>query len=141
MIWFLDDFSRKRHLEYIGDTTTVLPEFPTTNPSSLLLPGGIDEEDIELFEEAYRNHCEEIVDTVVNLQVLINETRIIYFSSDYSCLLFSLMIYNSFGFDGGNWQVMSWKVEVLQKKKCFLFSQWTKYQIGFINVIPFFIKT
>ena len=60
---------RKRHLIYIGDTTHVLPDFPTTNPSSLLLPTGVDEEDIELFEEAYRSHCEEVIDAIVSLQV------------------------------------------------------------------------
>ena len=61
--------SRKRLLEFVGDTTSALPDFPSTSPGSLLLPDGVDEEDIELFEEAYRNHCEEIVETVVNLQV------------------------------------------------------------------------
>ena len=65
---FID--SRKRLLEYVGDTSSALPDFPSTTPGSLLLPQGVDEEDIELFEEAYRNHCEEIVETVVNLQVV-----------------------------------------------------------------------
>ena len=61
--------SRKRLLEFVGDTSSALPDFPSTSAGSLLLPQGVDEEDIELFEEAYRNHCEEIVETVVNLQV------------------------------------------------------------------------
>ena len=61
--------SRKRLLEFVGDTSSALPDFPSTSAGPLLLPQGVDEEDIELFEEAYRNHCEEIVETVVNLQV------------------------------------------------------------------------
>ena len=61
--------SRKRLLEFVGDPSSALPDFPSTSAGSLLLPQGVDEEDIELFEEAYRNHCEEIVETVVNLQV------------------------------------------------------------------------
>ena len=72
------DSSRKRLLEFVGDTSSALPDFPSTallgssssGAGGLLLPRGVDEEDIELFEEAYRNHCEEIVETVVNLQVI-----------------------------------------------------------------------
>ena len=58
-------------MEFIGDSTSALPEFPTTNPASLLLPDNVDDEDIELFEEAYRSHCEEILEFVVNLQVCV----------------------------------------------------------------------
>ena len=65
----------------MGDTSSALPDFPSAsllggggaNGGAVLTPPrGVDEEDIELFEEAYRNHCEEIVETVVNLQVFLN---------------------------------------------------------------------
>ena len=81
------DSSRKRLLEFVGDTSSALPDFPSASllggggangGAVLTLPRGVDEEDIELFEEAYRNHCEEIVETVVNLQVFLNSR--IYFN-------------------------------------------------------------
>ena len=66
---FSDETTRKRHLDYLGDPSQALPEFPNTNASSLLLPRGVDEEDIELLEETYREHCEAILDITLSLQV------------------------------------------------------------------------
>ena len=56
-------------MDYLGDPSQALPEFPATNAASLLLPRGVDEEDIELLEETYREHCEAILDIILCLQV------------------------------------------------------------------------
>ena len=69
---FLDESTRKRHLEYLGDPSQALPEFPPSNISSMHLPTGVDEEDIELFEDTYREHCEGTLEIILSLQVCKN---------------------------------------------------------------------
>ncbi|GFQ95477.1 DNA-binding protein RFX2 [Trichonephila clavata] len=57
----------KSHHIYLGDASTAIPDVQIElNPSSL--PSGITVEKINIFKDAYRKHCESILEAVVNFQ-------------------------------------------------------------------------
>ncbi|XP_011667719.2 transcription factor RFX3 isoform X3 [Strongylocentrotus purpuratus] len=58
----------QQHQQFLGDSTQVLPEFKELIVETDLLPEGLDSEDVEVFQSLYREHCESILDVVVNLQ-------------------------------------------------------------------------
>ena len=66
----VNETNRKRHLEWVGDSNRSLPEFPQLSSmlSASVIQFGVDDEEIELFEDAYREHCEQILDYVLGLQ-------------------------------------------------------------------------
>ncbi|CAB3995900.1 DNA-binding RFX2-like isoform X1 [Paramuricea clavata] len=64
---------QEQHQQYLGDISQGLPEFKpvlTNEP----LPDGISNQDILVFSQLYREHCEAILDVVVNLQFSLVET-------------------------------------------------------------------
>ncbi|XP_072173157.1 transcription factor RFX3-like isoform X2 [Diadema setosum] len=58
----------QQHQQFLGDATTVLPEFKELIVATDTLPEGIEPDDIDIFQSLYREHCESILDVVVNLQ-------------------------------------------------------------------------
>ncbi|XP_071508199.1 DNA-binding protein RFX2-like [Diadema antillarum] len=58
----------QQHQQFLGDSTTVLPEFKELIVATDMLPEGIEPDDIDIFQSLYREHCESILDVVVNLQ-------------------------------------------------------------------------
>ncbi|XP_041475684.1 transcription factor RFX3-like isoform X3 [Lytechinus variegatus] len=58
----------QQHQQFLGDSTQVLPDFKELIVATDLLPDGLDAEDVDVFQSLYREHCESILDVVVNLQ-------------------------------------------------------------------------
>uniref|UniRef100_A0A8C6LM01 Regulatory factor X, 1a (influences HLA class II expression) n=1 Tax=Nothobranchius furzeri TaxID=105023 RepID=A0A8C6LM01_NOTFU len=56
------------------DASRALPEFPDIDLQGKALPEGIELEHIKSFQLLYREHCEAIVDVMVNLQFTLVET-------------------------------------------------------------------
>uniref|UniRef100_A0A3B1K4I4 Regulatory factor X1 n=1 Tax=Astyanax mexicanus TaxID=7994 RepID=A0A3B1K4I4_ASTMX len=56
------------------DAARALPEFPDIDVQDKPLPDGILPEHIQAFQQLYREHCEAIVDVMVNLQFPLVET-------------------------------------------------------------------
>ncbi|XP_031417158.1 MHC class II regulatory factor RFX1a [Clupea harengus] len=56
------------------DASRVLPEFPELDLQGKALPEGIEMEHIKSFQLLYREHCEAILDVMVNLQFTLVET-------------------------------------------------------------------
>ncbi|XP_041938638.1 MHC class II regulatory factor RFX1a isoform X1 [Alosa sapidissima] len=56
------------------DASRVLPEFPELDLQGKALPDGIEMEHIKSFQLLYREHCEAILDVMVNLQFTLVET-------------------------------------------------------------------
>uniref|UniRef100_A0A4W5L1U9 RFX1-4/6/8-like BCD domain-containing protein n=1 Tax=Hucho hucho TaxID=62062 RepID=A0A4W5L1U9_9TELE len=56
------------------DASRVLPEFPELDLQDRPLPDGIIPEHITAFQQLYREHCEAILDVMVNLQFTLVET-------------------------------------------------------------------
>ncbi|KAM7028167.1 LOW QUALITY PROTEIN: MHC class II regulatory factor RFX1 [Acridotheres tristis] len=50
------------------DASRTLPEFPEINVQGKGLPEGVGAEDLRVFQQLYREHCEAIVDVMINLQ-------------------------------------------------------------------------
>ncbi|XP_062367712.1 MHC class II regulatory factor RFX1-like, partial [Cinclus cinclus] len=50
------------------DASRTLPEFPEINVQGKGLPEGAGPEDLRIFQQLYREHCEAIVDVMINLQ-------------------------------------------------------------------------
>ncbi|KAI1229667.1 hypothetical protein IHE44_0010999 [Lamprotornis superbus] len=50
------------------DASRTLPEFPEINVQGKGLPEGVGAEDLRIFQQLYREHCEAIVDVMINLQ-------------------------------------------------------------------------
>jgi regulatory factor X 1/2/3 len=71
----------QEHQQYLGDASMALTEFPGilsgnihTVDKQIALPEGISIEDLLSFESLYRDHCESILDIVVNLQFSLLES-------------------------------------------------------------------
>ncbi|PAA63540.1 hypothetical protein BOX15_Mlig034263g2 [Macrostomum lignano] len=62
----IDDPSQ--HAQFLGDASSALPVFNQILVSHTRLPDGISHRDVSAFQELYVEHCEGILDTVVNLQ-------------------------------------------------------------------------
>ena len=54
--------------QYLGDVNLAMPIFEPIDLTGVQLPGDITEQDVRSFEQFYREHCESLVDLVVNLQ-------------------------------------------------------------------------
>ncbi|XP_062866722.1 MHC class II regulatory factor RFX1 isoform X2 [Trichomycterus rosablanca] len=71
----MPDISSQVHqYQQFLDTSHSLPEFPEIDLQGKALPDGILLEDIRAFRQLYREHCEAIVDVMVNLQFPLVET-------------------------------------------------------------------
>lgn len=58
-----------QHQQFLGDASSALPQFAEIIiPERTPLPPGITKDHIENFTEMYQEHCEMILDSVVNLQ-------------------------------------------------------------------------
>ena len=71
----------QEHQQYLGDPSVALTEFPgilsgnvKTTQRQIELPEGISVDDLLTFESLYRDHCESILDIVVNLQFSLLES-------------------------------------------------------------------
>ncbi|KAK1878248.1 MHC class II regulatory factor RFX1 [Dissostichus eleginoides] len=75
-------FSQKQRLKpvsagtntWAGNASRALPEFPDIDLQGKSLPEGIELEHIKSFQLLYREHCEAILDVMVNLQFTLVET-------------------------------------------------------------------
>uniref|UniRef100_A0A8C3DTH0 Regulatory factor X1 n=1 Tax=Corvus moneduloides TaxID=1196302 RepID=A0A8C3DTH0_CORMO len=56
------------------DASRTLPEFPEIDVQGKGLPEGAGAEDLRVFQQLYREHCEAIVDVMINLQFSLVET-------------------------------------------------------------------
>ncbi|NXO45983.1 RFX1 factor, partial [Locustella ochotensis] len=56
------------------DASRTLPEFPEIDVQGKGLPEGAGAEDLRMFQQLYREHCEAIVDVMINLQFSLVET-------------------------------------------------------------------
>ncbi|KAM4754709.1 MHC class II regulatory factor RFX1 isoform 4-T5 [Cyanocitta cristata] len=56
------------------DASRTLPEFPEIDVQGKGLPEGTGAEDLRVFQQLYREHCEAIVDVMINLQFSLVET-------------------------------------------------------------------
>ncbi|NXA98584.1 RFX1 factor, partial [Melanocharis versteri] len=56
------------------DASRTLPEFPEIDVQGKGLPEGVGAEDLRVFQQLYREHCEAIVDVMINLQFSLVET-------------------------------------------------------------------
>lgn len=50
--------SNHQHQEYLGDVTQGLPDFEDLDTKGAPLPEGISEDDLDAFQDMYREHCE-----------------------------------------------------------------------------------
>ncbi|KAG9337410.1 hypothetical protein JZ751_028831 [Albula glossodonta] len=64
----------KRLLSLLPDASRALPEFPEIDLQGKALPDGIVLEHIKGFQVLYREHCEAILDVMINLQFTLVET-------------------------------------------------------------------
>ncbi|XP_071953810.1 DNA-binding protein RFX2-like isoform X2 [Antedon mediterranea] len=58
----------QQHQQFLGDASLALPSFDEINFNGSELPEGITKADIVMFKTLYREHCEAVLDVVVNLQ-------------------------------------------------------------------------
>ncbi|XP_033116310.1 transcription factor RFX3-like isoform X1 [Anneissia japonica] len=58
----------QQHQQFLGDASLALPSFDEINFNENELPEGITKADIVMFKTLYREHCEAVLDVVVNLQ-------------------------------------------------------------------------
>ncbi|CAI8055731.1 Transcription factor RFX3 [Geodia barretti] len=72
----------QQHRQYLGDGRPELVPFPEIAWSSSPLPGGLTPEDLGDFTANYREHCEAILDVVVNLQFQMVENLWHHFWAD-----------------------------------------------------------
>uniref|UniRef100_A0A3P9A8J7 RFX-type winged-helix domain-containing protein n=1 Tax=Esox lucius TaxID=8010 RepID=A0A3P9A8J7_ESOLU len=71
----LNDISAQvQQYQQFLDASRALPEFPEINLQDRILPDGIVPEHITAFQQLYREHCEAILDVMVNLQLTLVET-------------------------------------------------------------------
>ena len=54
--------------QYLGDSTSAVPNVPDIDLTAQTLPEGVTEEDVTNFTSIYREHCEVLLDAVVTLQ-------------------------------------------------------------------------
>ncbi|XP_028412989.1 transcription factor RFX3-like isoform X3 [Dendronephthya gigantea] len=64
---------QEQHQQYLGDISQGLREFKPVQATEPL-PDGISSSDIVVFSQLYREHCEAILDVVVNLQFALVES-------------------------------------------------------------------
>ncbi|XP_066516908.1 MHC class II regulatory factor RFX1 isoform X2 [Hoplias malabaricus] len=70
----VDISSQVNHYQQFLDASRTLPEFPEIDLQEKPLPDGIHPEHIRAFQQLYREHCEAIVDVMLNLQFTLVET-------------------------------------------------------------------
>ncbi|XP_061567241.1 MHC class II regulatory factor RFX1a isoform X2 [Cololabis saira] len=70
----VDISSQVQHYQQFLDASRALPEFPDIDFQGKSLPEGIELEHIKSFQLLYREHCEAILDVMVNLQFTLVET-------------------------------------------------------------------
>ncbi|KAM6905243.1 MHC class II regulatory factor RFX1a isoform 3-T3 [Xenentodon cancila] len=70
----VDISSQVQHYQQFLDASRALPEFPDIDLQGKSLPEGIELEHIKSFQLLYREHCEAILDVMVNLQFTLVET-------------------------------------------------------------------
>ncbi|XP_017579415.1 MHC class II regulatory factor RFX1 isoform X2 [Pygocentrus nattereri] len=70
----VDISSQVQHYQQFLEASRSLPEFPDIDLQGKPLPDGILPEHIRAFQQLYREHCEAIVDVMVNLQFTLVET-------------------------------------------------------------------
>ncbi|KAM3864126.1 MHC class II regulatory factor RFX1a [Diretmus argenteus] len=70
----LDISGQVQQYQQFLDTSRALPEFPDIDLQGKTLPEGIELEHIKSFQLFYREHCEAILDVMVNLQFTLVET-------------------------------------------------------------------
>ncbi|XP_043211705.1 transcription factor RFX3-like isoform X10 [Amphibalanus amphitrite] len=54
--------------QYLGDSSSAVPNVPDIDLTAQTLPEGVTEEDVTNFTSIYREHCEVLLDAVVTLQ-------------------------------------------------------------------------
>ncbi|XP_064626427.1 DNA-binding protein RFX2-like isoform X3 [Lineus longissimus] len=64
--------SQQQHQQFLGDASGALPNFSEIEPCNPL-PDGISKNDLKLLEQMYKDHCEAMLDVVVNLQFTLIE--------------------------------------------------------------------
>jgi len=57
-----------QHMQYLGDASLAIPTFEQIEMEPEELPEGLTEDHLRAFEELYKEHCEAILDIVVNLK-------------------------------------------------------------------------
>ncbi|KAI5089838.1 MHC class II regulatory factor RFX1 isoform X2 [Silurus meridionalis] len=73
-VGLFDISSQIQQYQQFLDASRSLPEFPEVDLQEKTLPEGILPEHIQAFQQLYREHCEAIVDVMVNLQFPLVET-------------------------------------------------------------------
>ncbi|XP_038075077.1 transcription factor RFX3-like isoform X2 [Patiria miniata] len=63
----------QQHQQFLGDASMALPDFGELKFGSTPLPDGVTHDDVKAFQALYREHCEAILDVVVNLQFALIE--------------------------------------------------------------------
>lgn len=64
----------QQHQQFLGDATQALPAFDELKIENMPLPEGLTQDDVKEFESLYREHCESVLDVVVNLQFALIES-------------------------------------------------------------------
>ncbi|XP_022109749.1 transcription factor RFX3-like isoform X4 [Acanthaster planci] len=63
----------QQHQQFLGDASMALPDFGELKFGTTPLPEGVTQDDVKAFQALYREHCEAILDVVVNLQFALIE--------------------------------------------------------------------
>ncbi|XP_071800198.1 transcription factor RFX3-like isoform X2 [Asterias amurensis] len=63
----------QQHQQFLGDASMALPDFTELKFGTTPLPDGVTHDDVKAFQSLYREHCEAILDVVVNLQFALIE--------------------------------------------------------------------
>ncbi|XP_064386998.1 transcription factor RFX3-like isoform X2 [Halichondria panicea] len=72
----------QQHQQYLGETKPELTPFPEIDWNGFSVPGSITQDDISEFTAIYREHCEAILDVVINLQFQMVENLWHHFWAD-----------------------------------------------------------
>ncbi|CAH1243842.1 RFX1 [Branchiostoma lanceolatum] len=64
---------QQQHQQFLGDASSALPTFPEISTASDPVPSGVTADDVKTFQALYKEHCEAILDVVVNLQFALIE--------------------------------------------------------------------
>ncbi|XP_046995248.1 DNA-binding protein RFX2 isoform X1 [Schistocerca americana] len=57
-----------KHHEFLGDSTSAIPDFPEIEMSNVVLPEECTLEDVDTLRSIYREHCEAFLDAILNLE-------------------------------------------------------------------------
>ncbi|XP_074640484.1 DNA-binding protein RFX2-like [Tubulanus polymorphus] len=60
--------SNQQHQQFLGDASGAIPHFGSIDTVTIPLPEGVNKDHIRIMEQLYREHCEAVLDVVVNLQ-------------------------------------------------------------------------